>query len=186
MLGAADAGVRTMTKRLVVGDFVLREGGLHRGGGAAEKPHHRTAGPQHADDLSGQRLRRGLRQIVEDVPAQDAVDAPVLVAEALVDRAGKVVQRARARVPIVVGKQILDEQLAPELLAEKRDVGADHRTEIDRAPATRTDAQSPTRNFGSAFEATRVSPPRAAGASPGGSGWPGRLPPQRRMSDSMK
>ena len=40
---------------------------------------------------------------------------------------GEFVERAGADVPIELGKQILDEDLAAELLAEKADVAADDR-----------------------------------------------------------
>ena len=132
MLGAADARVRPVSKRLVVGNFVLGERGLYRSGGAAEEAHDRTARSQHPDDLTGQRLRGCLRQIVEHVPAQNPVDGRVLVAEALVQSARELVERARARVSIVVGKQILDEEFAAELLAKKRHVGANDGPEIDQ------------------------------------------------------
>src|SRR5256885_10234445 len=53
---------------------------------AAEEAHHRSARPQHPDDLPGQRLCRRFWQVIEDVPAQDAVDGAVLVPEALLHR----------------------------------------------------------------------------------------------------
>ena len=46
-------------------------------------------------------------------------------------RRRQLVERAGPRVPVEVGEQILDEQLAAEPLAEERDVGADDRAEID-------------------------------------------------------
>src|SRR4051794_22778915 len=57
VLGAPDPRVRPMAKRLVVGDFVLGERRLYRRRGTAEEAHHRPAGPEHPDDLTGQRLR---------------------------------------------------------------------------------------------------------------------------------
>ena len=51
--------------------------------------------------------------------------------EALRQRLGQRVARAGARVPVDLGGEILDEQLAAELLAEERDVGADDRAEVD-------------------------------------------------------
>jgi hypothetical protein len=53
------------------------------------------------------------------------------VTEARADGVGQFVERAGARVPIVVGEEILDEQLAAEALAEERDVAADDRAEVE-------------------------------------------------------
>ena len=46
--------------------------------------------------------------------------------------AGKLIARALARVVLDVGKEIVDEDLAREPLAEKADVGADDGTEIEQ------------------------------------------------------
>ena len=100
-------------------------------GGRAEEAHDGAAGPQHPDDLPRERLRRRLGQEIEEVPAQDAVHARVRVVEARLDRRRQLFERPAARVPIVVGEQIFDEELAAEPLAEERDVGADHGAEID-------------------------------------------------------
>ena len=162
---------------------------VNGGAGAAvraEEAHHRAARPQHADDLARQRLGRRLRQEIEDVPAQDAVDAAVRVPEAGVERRASVVERAGARMPVEVGEQVLDEQLAAELLAEERDVGADDRAEVDEHRRLGCCAIA-ARNFGSAFDGTTgIVAARDRTRSPDASGWPGRFPPQRRRSDSME
>ena len=95
----------------------------------AEEAHDGAAGTQHPDDLPGERLRGGLVEIVEEIPAQDAVHASVLVTEPGLERGGKLRKRTGARVPVVVAEEVLDEHLAAEAIAEERDVPADHRTE---------------------------------------------------------
>ncbi len=87
-LHAADAGVLPVAQIVFVDDLVLRERqllGLRRG---AEQAHDGPARPHHADHLTCQRLRGLLVEEVEDVPAQDAVDAGIGVAEACSKVAG--------------------------------------------------------------------------------------------------
>src|SRR5262245_8323689 len=120
-LRSAGALMVLVTQRLRLGDDLeLRERRAFERLGA-EVPHDRAAGAQHTDDLLGERLRGGRLEEVEDIPAEHAVDARVLLHEALHERFGERVARAVARVPVDFGREILDEQLAPELLAEERD-----------------------------------------------------------------
>ena len=98
----------------------------------AEEPHHGAAGPQHAHHLLRERLRGRRLEEVEDVPAQHAVDAAVGLREALRQRRRQPVARVGPRVLVDLGGEVLDVQLAAEMLAEERDVGADHRAEVDQ------------------------------------------------------
>ena len=96
----------------------------------AEKTHDRAARPHHPDDLPRQRLRGGLVEEVEVVPAQKPIDALVGMAEPVGEEARQRLRGFGANVAIDVGAQILDEQLAAEALAEKSHVRADDRTEV--------------------------------------------------------
>src|SRR6266571_5341822 len=111
-------------------DLVLRERRAIDALGA-EETHHRTTRAQDADDLTRERTGRFRIEEIEDVPAQDPVDAGVGLREALRERLGERVLRAGADLTIDLAGEILDEQLAAEVLAEEGDVGADDRTKID-------------------------------------------------------
>ena len=91
------------------------------------------------------------------------------MAEALAKRPGSCVARVGADVPVDIGAQILDVELAAEMLAEEGDVGADDRPEVDEDGRVGW-CGSADRNFGSAFDGTTGSSPRGAGASPRASG----------------
>ena len=85
--------------------------------------------------LARERLRRGFVEIIEDVPAEDAVDGVVFLREALREKRRERLELALGDVPIDVLEQILDDDLAAKLLAEERDVGADDRAEVEQQPA---------------------------------------------------
>ena len=74
-------------------------------------------------------LRGFLIQIVEDVPAQDAVDAARSCGNRFDRNAGNWSSMTVTDVTVDVLRQIFDDDLAAELLAEETDVGADDRTE---------------------------------------------------------
>src|SRR5206468_9608740 len=86
---------------------------------------------QHARQFAGQFLRRGAIQIVDEVPAQDAVDSAGFLWKSFLEKRRQGLERAGTHVPIEIGEQILDEDLASQLLAEEADVAADDRTEVD-------------------------------------------------------
>ena len=94
-----------------VGDDVLRVARV-AGLRGAEEAEQRAVGPQHARQLLGQRLRGRPVEVVDEVPAQDAVDRRGLLREALPQRLGEALGRAGADVAIEIGEQILDEDLA--------------------------------------------------------------------------
>src|SRR4029079_15728078 len=87
-------------------------------------------------------------QEVQQIPAQDPVDADVGLREPLGEKAGQIAALALAAapvdvgakisslalsvVPVDVGVEILDENLAPELLAEVRDVGPDDGAKVEQ------------------------------------------------------
>ena len=66
------------------------------------------------------------------VPAQDAVDRAVACGNASWRAPGSASQLAVADVPIEIREDVLDENLAAELLAEEADVAADDRPEVEQ------------------------------------------------------
>src|SRR6266545_7502353 len=120
-------------------------------------------------------VRRRLRQKIEEVPAQHAVDARIRVTEARRDRGGQRVERARARVPIVVGEQVLDEQLAAEVLAEKRHVGSDHGPEVEENGRGRLVRDGPE-EFRKGLRRYNRLPAACTGRVTWRVGWTGALP----------
>ena len=131
LLTPPDTGMDTMPQIAVVDNLVLRVRQMVGLGGGAEKAHHGTPGAKHAHDLLGQGLSRVLVKEVEEVPAEDAVDAGIRMPEARLEQAGKCVERTGFRVPIEIPDEVLDEQLAAEAVAEELDIGADDRTKVD-------------------------------------------------------
>jgi hypothetical protein len=113
-----------------VSDDVLRIARVV-GLGGGEEPEQRALGPQHARQLVGQRLRGRPIEVVDEVPAQDAVDRRGLLREAVPQRLGEAFGRPGADVAVQIGEQILDEDLAAELLAEEADVGADDGPQVE-------------------------------------------------------
>ena len=69
---------------------------------------------------------------IEEVPAQDAVDAGVRMAKALLEGWRQLVGRTGAGMSIDVSEQVFDEELAAEAIAEELDVRADDRPEIQQ------------------------------------------------------
>ena len=127
----AHTWVDAMAQIAIVDNLVLRVRQMVGLGGCAEQPHHGAAGAKHAHYLLGQGLSRVLVQKIEDVPAEDAVDAAVGMTEAGLEQAGKRVEGAGFRVAIDIPDEVLDEQLAAEAVAEELDIGADDRTKVD-------------------------------------------------------
>ena len=71
-------------------------------------------------------------QVIEDVPAENAVDGSCLLRKARVEEGREIFDLRLVQVPVDVLGEILDENLAAELLAEKCEVGADGRAEIEQ------------------------------------------------------
>src|SRR6185436_21079978 len=67
----------------------------------------------------------------EHIPAKDAVDAGGLLGEPLHQERGQLIEQTVPHMTIDVLRQILDDDLATKLLAEKTDVGTNHGTEIE-------------------------------------------------------
>ena len=107
--------------------------GLRPGGGSdsAEKRQQYAVGTKHPHELIGQRLRRFLIKVVEQVPAQDAVDTARLLREPLHQERRKLVEKTVTDVTVDVLRQIFDDDLAAQLLAKETDVGADDRTKVE-------------------------------------------------------
>jgi hypothetical protein len=74
---------------------------------------------QHPRQLVGHNECGRRIEEVQQVPAENAVDTAVGLRESLAEERGQLPRRSRAVVPIDVGEEILDEDLAAELLAEK-------------------------------------------------------------------
>src|SRR5207247_912646 len=98
----------------------------------AEKAEQRALRPEHTREMVGQLLGRPTIEVVDEVPAQDAVDGPVGLREPRLQEFGKRVELPVADVSIEIREDVLDENLAPELLAKERDVAADDRAEIEQ------------------------------------------------------
>ena len=130
---AAGGGIRTVLQRLSIDDDVfrvrrsVRRLRLH----GAELRQQRAVRPEDANEVPGQRLGRRPIDVVEDVPAENAVDAPLLLREARLEERGQLLELALRDVAIDVLEEILDQDLAAKLLAEERDVGADDGAEIE-------------------------------------------------------
>src|SRR5512139_211624 len=130
-LAAVRGAVRPMSQVLGIDDDVPGVVGRAHGN-RPEEPEQRAVGANHPGQLGRHRARRRLVQVVEDVPAQHAVHALVVLAEPGLQELRKLVERSFALVPLEVGAQILHVDLAAELLAEERDVRANHRPEVDQ------------------------------------------------------
>ena len=74
-------------------------------------------------------LRRGRLEEIEKIPAQNPVDASGLVLEPPLEEFRER-RLGAARVPVEIGEEILEDDLAPETLAEEGDVRADNRSQI--------------------------------------------------------
>src|SRR5438874_1435666 len=97
----------------------------------AEEAEQRSIGAEHARQLRGELLRRLAVEVVDNVPAQNAVHPAIGLREAPLEKGRQRLKRALARVPVEVGENVLDEDLAAQLLAEEADVAADDRAEIE-------------------------------------------------------
>src|SRR5205085_230593 len=71
-------------------------------------------------------------EVVENVPAENAIDAGLLLCEALTEERGQILELAFRDVPIDVLEEILDEDLAAKLFTEERHVRADDRSEVEQ------------------------------------------------------
>ena len=131
---AARGGIRPVLQVGLIDDDVPRV--LGPGAGLrlrrVEKRQQHAVGRRIRTSCSASAFADCLVEIVEQVPAQDAVDAAGLLREALRQERGELLEHAFTDVAIDVLRQILDDDLAAELLAEETDVGADDRTEIEQ------------------------------------------------------
>src|SRR4029450_6538232 len=107
--------------------FGLEAGRRLRG---AEKRQQYAVGTQHPHELIGQRRRGFLIKVVEDVPAQDAVDTARLLREPLHQERRKLVEKTVTDVTVDVLRKIFDDDLAAQLLAKETDIGADDRPKV--------------------------------------------------------
>ncbi len=82
--------------------------------------------------MTGDHRTRVLVHVVEGVPAQNPVDAGVGLREALLEKRREIGDTALSCVAIDVTKQVLDEDLASELLAEEGNVRPYDRTQIEQ------------------------------------------------------
>ena len=115
----------------IIHDDELRVARLARHGGTEESK-QRAVGPQHPRQLRRELLRRGAVEIIDHVPAQDAVDRPFFLRKALLEERRQMLERVRADMAIDVGENVLDKNLATELLAEKAHVAPDDRAKIQQ------------------------------------------------------
>src|SRR4051794_19719375 len=115
----------------LVDDDVLRIAQVGRLCGA-EETEQRPFGSKDARQLGRDRLRRRLVEIVDQIPAQHAVNRAGRLRKSSFEEVRQPLEFPLANMPIEIGKNILDENLAPELLAEKTDVAADDRAQIEQ------------------------------------------------------
>src|SRR5438105_11941759 len=87
--------------------------------GRAEEAEQCSIGSQHPRQLIGELLRGFAIEVIDQVPAKDAVDTSGLLRKTLLQKCRQRLERSRAHVPIEVREDVLDEDLAPELLTEK-------------------------------------------------------------------
>jgi hypothetical protein len=110
-----------------------------------EKAEQRAFRSQQAGELIGERLCGGAIEIVEDIPAEDAIDWIRQRRKPGLQKTWNRRNVTGSQVPVEVGKNILDSNLAPELLPEEADVGSDDRSEIEQ------DRRFPRRQAGQEF-----------------------------------
>src|SRR5579862_9012954 len=116
-LASARGRIGAVLQVHLVRDDVLRVARVARLRGA-EEAEQRAFGAQDARELIGERLCGGLVHIVDQVPAEDAVDGGLLLRKPRLQEGRQRVELAVADMSIEVGEDVLDENLAPELLAE--------------------------------------------------------------------
>src|SRR6516225_8457933 len=104
--------------RLVLNE-VLRVADLLRRAGA-EEPEQLASRAQQPNQLRGQDTTSRRTEIVEDIPAQHGVHAPVAEGEASRQELQEPIKRALARVAIEIGVHVPDVDLAAEPLAQER------------------------------------------------------------------
>ena len=110
---------------------------MSRTGPRREKAEQRAVRAKHSRHLRGEFVGGRAIEVVHHVPAEDAVERGIGLRKSLLEELGQRLQLAFPRVAFDIGEDVLDENLAPELLAEEIDV-ARRRPARDRAgPATR-------------------------------------------------
>ena len=150
---AARGRVRAVLKIRLVDDDVPRVFGLARRRRLRgdEKRQQHAVGPQHPRELLGQLLAPSSCPDSRRRPSTGCRRCcPTPAGSASIRNAGKSSSLSFTDVTVDVLGQILDDDLAAELLAEEADVGADDRTEIEQHRLRpRTEAGDETReHFG--------------------------------------
>src|SRR5829696_6600002 len=103
-------------QRLIVDDLVLRQVRvLHAG--RTEEAHDCPTRLEHLDQVPGNALSGRLVEKVEVIPAENAVDTPLLLPQPRLDGVGERVHRSRFAVTLEFGEEVFDEQLAAQSLA---------------------------------------------------------------------
>src|SRR5689334_21199461 len=98
----------------------------------SEKSEERSVRSEHPYELPRERLCRRAVQVIEQIPAEDAVDRPVFLQKSTAEKVWKCRELPLANVTIEVGEHVLDENLAAELFAEEAHIAADDRAEIEQ------------------------------------------------------
>jgi hypothetical protein len=101
-------------------------------GCAVPKNPSSAVGPEHAHQLRGEGLCRFPIHIVDQIPAEDAVDRRIGLREPLREERRKRLDFPLAYMAIEIRVDVLYENLAAKLLAEVRDVAADDRSQIQQ------------------------------------------------------
>jgi len=87
-----------------------------------EEPEQHTFRPKQSDQLSGERLRRASIEVIDEIPAEDAVDGFRQFRKPIGKKLRKCTHIAAPLIPVEVREDVLDVDLALELLTEKADV----------------------------------------------------------------
>src|SRR5262245_56240790 len=98
----------------------------------AEETEQRALRTQEARELIGERLSGGTIEIVEDIPAENAIDRVLLRGESGFEKTRNRRSLAGPQVPVDIGKNVFDTNLSAELFTEEADVGSNDRPEIEQ------------------------------------------------------
>jgi hypothetical protein len=136
-------------ERLVVDDEIPRVFLARHGDGGKERE-ERATGLEEPGHFARQRLRRALVEVVEDVPAEDAVEAGIGLGEAGLEELRQLFGPVLPRVLLEVRVDVLDEELAAQAFTEIVDVAADNGAEVEqhRSLAMLERREEPAERFG--------------------------------------
>src|SRR5262249_55840313 len=124
--------VRTVPQVHFVGDNELGVVSFTHLGLRAEEAQQGAVWPQDADQFRCQFVGAALVEIVQKVPAQDAVNGRGLLRQALGQEVAELLETSFSDMAIEIREQIEDIDLTAELLAEEIDVAAYHRSQVDQ------------------------------------------------------